>query len=70
MRDVGQQPGKALALDDKRSEVEKHIAREHRKLTETDDAELQQEVRDRIRKLESGFPTSSLKDSLGSKPSP
>ena len=46
---------KLSALDDKRSEVEKHIAREHRKLTETDDAELQQEVRDRIRKLESAL---------------
>ena len=32
--------------------VEKHIAREHRKLTETDNTEIQQEIRDRIRGLE------------------
>ena len=37
---------------DRRSEVEKHIARERQKLTETDDPEIQQEIRDRIKKLE------------------
>ena len=39
-------------VDDRKSEVEKHLAREHQKLTETDDAGIQQEIRDRIRKLE------------------
>ena len=37
---------------DWRSEVEKHIARERQKLTETDNPEIQQEIRDRIKKLE------------------
>ena len=32
--------------------IVKHIAREHRKLTETDNTEIQQEIRDRIRGLE------------------
>ena len=37
---------------DRRSEVKKHIAGECQKLTETDDPEIQQEIRDRIKKLE------------------
>ncbi|MES9897343.1 MAG: hypothetical protein ABW141_20910 [Candidatus Thiodiazotropha endolucinida] len=42
-------------VDDRKSQVEKHLARERRKLTETDDPEIQQEIRDRIRKLESSL---------------
>ena len=41
------------SIDDRKSEVERHLAREHQKLTETDDIEMQREIRDRIRKLES-----------------
>lgn len=44
---------KLTSIDDRKSEVERHLAREHRKLTETDDTEMQREIRDRIRKLES-----------------
>ena len=40
-------------LDDRKSEVDRHLAREHRKLTETDDIEMKREIRDRIRKLDS-----------------
>ena len=43
------------SIDDRKSEVERHLAREHRKLIETDDTEMQREIRDRIRKLESVF---------------
>ena len=32
---------KLSAIDDRKSEVEKHLARERRKLTETDDTEIQ-----------------------------
>ena len=35
---------------DRKSEVEKHLAREHQNLTETDDPEIQQDIRDRIKK--------------------
>ena len=42
---------KLSAIDDRKSEVEKHLAREHRKLTETDDTEIQQDIRDRMEKL-------------------
>ena len=45
--------GKLMSIDDRKSEVERHLAREHRKLTETDDTEMKREIRDRIRKLES-----------------
>ena len=38
--------------DDRKSEVEKHLARERQKLTETDDAEIKQEIRDRMRRLQ------------------
>ena len=44
---------KLTSIDDRKSEVERHPAREHRKLTETDDTEMKREIRDRIRKLES-----------------
>ena len=37
----------------RRSLVERHLAREHQKLTETDDTEMQREIGDRIRKFES-----------------
>ena len=44
---------KLTSIDDRKSEVERYLAREHRKLTETDDTEMKREIRDRIRKLES-----------------
>ena len=37
---------------DRKSEVEKHLARERRKLTETDDTEIQQDIRDRMKKFQ------------------
>ena len=43
---------KLIATDDRKSEVEKHLARERRKLTETDDTEIQQDIRDRMKKLQ------------------
>ena len=42
---------KLSAIDDRKSKVEKHLARERRKLTETDDTEIQQDIRDRMEKL-------------------
>ena len=39
-------------VDDRKSEVEKHLARERQKLTETDDTEIQQDTRDRMKKLQ------------------
>ena len=44
---------KISAIDDRKSEVEKHLARERRKLTETDDTEIHQDIRDRMKKLKS-----------------
>ena len=41
-----------LSEVERKSEVEKHLAREHQKLTETSDPEIQQEIRDRIKNLE------------------
>ena len=38
-------------VDDRNSEVERHLAREHQKMTETNDIEIQKDIR--IRKLES-----------------
>ena len=35
---------KLTSIDDRNSEVERHIAREHRKLTETDDTEMRREI--------------------------
>ena len=43
---------KLSAIDDRKSEVEKHLARERRKLTETDDTEIQQDILDRMEKLQ------------------
>ena len=43
---------KLSAIDDRKSEVEKHVARERRQLTETDDSEIQQDIRDRMEKLQ------------------
>ena len=42
---------KLSAIDDQKSKVEKHSDRERRKLTETDDTEIQQDIRDRMEKL-------------------
>ena len=39
-------------VDDQKTQVEKHLAREHRKLTEMDDIEIQEEIRDRMKKLQ------------------
>ena len=44
---------KLTSIDDRKCEVERHLAREHRKLTETKDTEMKREIRDRIKKLES-----------------
>ena len=44
---------KLTSIDDRKFEVERHLAREHQKLTETDDTEMQREIRDRIRNFES-----------------
>ena len=38
---------KLTSIDDRKSKVERHLAREHRKLTETDDTEMKREIRDR-----------------------
>ena len=46
---------KRTSTDDLKSEVGRHVFRMHRKLTETDDTEMQREIRDRIRKLGSVF---------------
>ena len=43
---------KLTSIDDRKSEVERPLARGHQKL-EIDDTEMQREIRDRIRKLES-----------------
>ena len=43
---------KLCEVDERKSEVEKHLAREHQKLTETSDPEIQQEIRDQIKNLE------------------
>ena len=61
---------KLKSIDDRKSEVERHLAREHHKLTET--ATLK--CRERFETKSEGssvYPlTSSLKDRQGSKPSP
>ena len=44
---------KLSGLDEGRSQVERHLAIERRKLTETDDPGIMQEIRDLIRKIES-----------------
>ena len=57
---------KLTSIDDRKSEVERHLAREHQKLTETDDTEMQREIRDRIRKLESVLSDIELESRQGS----
>ena len=52
---------KLTSIDDRKSEVKRHLAREHRKLTETDDTEMNREIQDRIRKLESELSDIELK---------
>ena len=42
---------KLSAIDDRKSEVEKHLAWQGRKLTETDDTEIQQDIQDGMEKL-------------------
>ena len=42
---------KLSAIDDQKSEVEKHLARERRKLTKTDDTEIQQDIGDQMERL-------------------
>ena len=42
---------KLSEVNERKSEVEKHLAREHQKLTETSDPEIQQKIRDRIKNL-------------------
>ena len=44
---------KLTSIDDRKSKGERHLAREHRKLTETADTEMQREILDRIKKLKS-----------------
>ena len=61
---------KLSATDDRKSEVEKHLARERRKLTETDDTRIQQDFETEWRSLKASSPTSSLKGRRGSKPIP
>ena len=58
---------KLYEVDKRKSEVEKHLTREHQKLTETSDPEIQQEKRDRIKKLEQEL--SDIKIERESKPS-
>ena len=43
---------KLSTTDDRRTQVEKHLPRERRKLTETDDTEILEEIRDRMKKLQ------------------
>ena len=53
MRDeLANNMAKLSDVDDRKSEVEKHLARERQKLTETDDTEIQQDIRDRMKKLQ------------------
>ena len=42
---------KLSALDERKSEVEKHLARERQKLLEINDSEIQQDIRDRMERL-------------------
>ena len=56
-------------LDDRKSEVEKHLTLERRKLTETNNPEIQKEIRGRIGRLESALYAIDKKDRRGSKPS-
>ena len=60
---------KLSEVDERKSEVEKHLAQEHLKLTETSDPEIQQEMRDRIKNLERELSDIKIEKSQGSKPS-
>ena len=60
--DLANNLAKLNAIDDRKSEVQKYLARERRKLTETDDTEW--------RSYRASSPTMSLKGRRGSKPSP
>ena len=57
------------SIDDRKSEVERHLAREHRKLTETDDTEMKKEIETESESSRVYYLTSSLRDRQGSKPS-
>lgn len=52
---------KLSSINDGKTEVEQHLALEHRTPTETNDTEIQREVRDMIRKLESVLADIELK---------
>ena len=43
---------KLLDVEDRKTQIEKHSARERQKLTETDNTEFQQEIQDRMKKLQ------------------
>ena len=49
--DLANNLAKLSAIDDRKIQVEKHLTRERRKLTATDDTEIQQDIRDRMEKL-------------------
>ena len=59
---------KLSSIDDQKTEIEKHLALEHLKLTETDGTEIQREIRDRINNSRMYSLTPSLKDRQGSNP--
>ena len=61
---------KLTSIDDRKSEVERHLAREHRTLTETDDTECRERFETESESSRVYSLTSSLKDRQGSKPSP
>ena len=58
---------KLTSIDDRKSEVERHLAREHQKLTETDDTEMQRGFETESESSRVYSLTSSLKDRQGSK---
>ena len=60
---------KLSAIDDRKSGVENHLARERQKLTETDDTEIQQDIQDRMEKLKGELSDINLKGRQGLKPS-
>ena len=60
---------KLSEVDERKFEVEKHLAQEHLKLTETSDPEIQQEMRDRIKNLERELSDIKKEKSQGLKPS-
>ena len=58
------------SIDDRKSEVERHFVRQHRKLTETDDTEIREIFETESESSRVYSLTSSLRDRQGSKPSP